>query len=274
MSSAQQYRTGYAIERENIEQLTDEGQPMAMMLQAAREASVPPINPHARLLDVLAIRNQGNVGACQGFALAVLTEICLFLLTSRIYRLSAMAAYIWSQVEDGLIREGDVGSTLSGGNRTIRKGICLESVWPYTGRYSSTIPAGAESQRLFNLISSKPIETVEQAKEWNDSGWPIQTGIGWPMDQMDRPIVNDYRPSSRDGGHSTLVWGKDRATGFPRNYNSWGQWQDQGTQLWSWNALDQMIKWRGPRGERNVFIAYRPDFNQQYPTPDPVVTNG
>lgn len=270
--SSEEYRLGYAIERENHEQLWDDGEPIEQMMRAVKESSIPPFNPRSYTLDVFKIRNQGSVGACQGFALASCLEVCLYQLTGRIYRMSAMGAYIWSQQEDGLLREGDVGSTLSGGNKAAKKGLCLESIWPYTGQYSRNIPSGAEQARIFNLVASQPITDVAKAKEWMESGWPVQTGITWADSDMNKPVVDTYYGPARSGGHSTFLWGIDPVNGMAINHNSWGQWQKNGTQLWSWNALDAMIRWRGSRGERNTFIAYRPDFSQQYPTPDVAVS--
>ena len=247
---------GYRYDLERRNQLEIDGHEPEQLLKAFR-ATFPPTNPEANPLGVFDILNQGNVGSCQGHALAGIFSICYFLATGRREHFSRACGYYIAQRYDGI--NGDNGSTLSGGNKVATEhGMCLEKDWPYTGRYEPREPTGLNY--LYKLKRSKPLRTLELVKEWRDAGLPIQTGMSWG-NAADREVVDNWSPGG--GGHSTVFWQRTPG-GNTRMLNSWGSWMADGMNEWSDNAITQLL-----RHSWTELIGYAPD-EMSFPIPDPI----
>lgn len=221
------------------------------------------------------IQSQGNIGACQGNALADCTEYCYWLEYGPEIQLSRFWAYIISQEADGI--SGDSGSTLEGGGRAAAaRGICLEESFPYPSNYSSGLAFyRANKDKLkdeaarFKLKGEVPIATWADAvtflKTWSGV---IQTGLMWGSSCDVAWEQKSYTPGS--GGHSTTICGYLKVEGWPDGIgllhkNSWGTgWGREGWTLIHKNAIDSMLKARN-----NLFVGRaRPESPQPQPKPD------
>lgn len=231
------HRLGYAVGSEDRGYLNSAGLDPRLMLKAAREFK-PSLNVNTHPMVLFDPLNQGNQGACQGHALAMMFTICYFLLTGRVEMFSRAAAYYWSQQEDGI--RGDRGSTLSGGRKVAAKGLPLESEWRYPSRYDPREPAGIQNRRRFKLVASKPTQDIEQIREALDLGLPVQDGIIWDA-SVSRTLSTDYRGSG-GGGHSTTLWTKKDDD--YRRINSWGMWDGDGCNENTPRSLKQQVEHR------------------------------
>jgi hypothetical protein len=159
----------------------------------------------------LRVENQGQQGACQGFALSSAAEVCFYTATGgKIEQFSPQWAYIESQRFDGLIGK-DQGSTLNGGLKVATTlGMCRESLWKYTGQYVTTPPAGRAGCLAdaagFKLERGIRLRSAQQVKDWIAGG----VGAAWCG-----------RRADWNGGHSTLFCELDEEGNFPE-LNSWG----------------------------------------------------
>ena len=251
---------GYAIEQEDRESLDRHGEEPLKLLATFKE-ELSPQNPDADPLGVVNILNQGSIGSCQGQSLAKMFQVCFFLKTGRVFNFSAMCGYVVAQKYDGLINRGDVGSTLSGGQRVATEnGMCLESDWPYPSRYSNQIVA---SSFPFRLKSAKPTNNPDMILEALAAGLPVQTGMAWNS-ELEQERVTNYTGRGARGGHATTLWlRKDNQI---CHINSWGNWNGDGCSTWTEEALRQIVSYRG-----NTFVIYAPD-GIEYPELPPVET--
>ena len=146
---------GYAFEKEDHDYLNSHGEDPKLLMKRFSD-SFPSFNTDANPTDILKIKNQGNVGACQGFSLSTIFQICYFLATGREEIFSAMAGYILSQRYDNLLGK-DVGSTLSAGEQVATEhGLCLDVDWKFPGRYDTTIPEGIQYPFKLCLLYTSP----------------------------------------------------------------------------------------------------------------------
>jgi len=204
--------------------------------------------------------NEVAVHNCQGTAIADCTEYAYYLKYGPDIQLSWFYAYVTSQEEDNI--SGDQGSTLDGGGRAAsRRGICLESSFPYPSGYSSglsfyrsnkaKLDAEAASYKLKGEV---PIASWKDALNFLQSrSGAIQTGLMWGS-SMDRGFeIESYSPGS--GGHSTAFVGYLKRQGWEDGVgllmrNSWGlSWGKGGYAIVRKTAFDQMLK-----GQWNLFV--------------------
>lgn len=166
----------------------------------------------------LRVENQWQQGACQGFALSTVAEVCHYTATEgKIKQFSPQWAYIESQRYDGLIGR-DQGSTLSGGLKVaMNLGFCSEDLWPYPGTYQTKPPKGREACLAdaagFKVRKGIRLRNAQQVKDWIAGGvggcW-CGRRIGW------------------GGGHATTFVELDEKGNFPE-LNSWGtRWGNRG----------------------------------------------
>lgn len=146
-------------------------------------------------------------------------------------QLNRMYAYLTSQKIDGL--RGDVGSTIDGGAKASQDyGECLESLWPYTGRYGgfSSIPAECFTDGKTRVLRTfQTLRSYDQVLRWLVHGMGgIVIGIGWnrTCEPDSRGVISSYR--SGGGGHALalLDWNKKFQDSSKRPcvemFNSWG----------------------------------------------------
>lgn len=191
------------------------------------------------------VENQGNMGSCQGHALTSCVELAYHFESGKIIQLSRMFAYVMSQRKDGI--RGDSGSTISGGAKcATQDGICLETTYPYPGRYTTNIPQAAiDEAKEYKIRSVSRVKTYDDVFEFLASGaGGINIGIMWTVGDVH--VVETYRPG-RTGGHALCLGGyTERKDSQGRNYiimfNSWGRgWGNNGSCEVSPNAIQQML---------------------------------
>ena len=249
---------GWAADKENYQLLEDTGVESSLVLKRYLD-SFPKFDTTANPLGVLKVFDQGQIGSCQGNALAQVFSICYFLATGRHETFSRAAGYYLAQKKDGI--RGDQGSTLSGGQWVATQhGMCLDSDWPYVPRYNPAMPASAKDKFLFRLQTTKPFRDVQSMLDWLEQGLPIQTGIMWNA-SCDQEVVDSYSLRG-GGGHSTVFWQK-KPNGNCININSWGaRWSGDGCHEWTPESIARTLqnKW-------TVYIGYAPD-GMSFPKPE------
>lgn len=251
------HRLGYAIANEQKPLMMANGLDPRKMLRLA-EDNKPKLNVNVHPTTLFEPLNQGNQGACQGHALAMMFVICYWLMTGRIVSFSRAAAYYLSQRKDGI--RGDQGSTLSGGQWVATEhGLCLEHEWKYPASYDPREPPGITYR--FKLVASQPTQDWELIQEALDLGLPVQDGIMW-NNEVSRTLVTNYTGSGAGGGHSTTLWTKSNEN--YRRINSWGLWDGDGCNENTPKALKQQVEHRN-----SSHVIYAPE-GMIYPELEPV----
>jgi len=264
MSDLKRGVLGYRIDLENRDELRNSGYEPTVLLRACKD-QLPKRNHIGKAFPLLKLLNQGNQGACQGHALALIFSICFYLMSGRVKNFSRAAAYYLSQKLDGI--SGDHGSTLSAGKKVAASGLCLEEDWPYPLRYDPLRPASATVDKfVYKLKTTKAFPKTEAGlqlmMEWLREGLPVQIGVFWNQ-SCDREVVTNYTWSNRDGGHSTVFWLFANENEVHNN-NSWGLWNQDGIHSWTLAAVRQAFFC-----ESNDFIGYAPD-GIEVPDLDPI----
>lgn len=226
---------------------------------------------HSFIADGIGVHN------CQGCSLTECAEYCYPIATGgKVVQLSMMYAYLRSQQMDGI--NGDRGSTLSGGTKAAREGICTNEVGPYPGRYpgwgwiTDTMKKDAEKYRLKSVVR---ITDSDNAKQFIGSGIGIiHIGIGWggSMSPDSNGCIRSYRGGG-GGGHAVVYCGylPDDLVGqrSSKGYwfllkNSWGsRWGKSGYAYCDPAVIDQQIRSGG------TFVG-RSDMETPTPRPLPV----
>jgi C1A family cysteine protease len=202
----------------------------------------------------LKVENQGAIGSCQGASLTNCMEFCYGISTGKFLELSKMHAYLKSQRFDGIV--GDRGSTLSGGTKAARAGVCREAIAPYPRAYpgaSWVTPAMEEDGKNYILRSHTNINNSLEAKEFIASGKGlVQAGTMWgnEMTPDSRGVIKSFSGRS-GGGHAWVLLGyvpdEDVGSSHRDGYyfvlrNTWGNWGDKGDAYVPPSVLDQMIR--------------------------------
>lgn len=238
---------GYAIEKENVPSLMDNGHDPEIMLMSLK-AAYPEFNPYAPPYSIL--KSQGSQGSCQGHSLAQAAQINLFQKTGFQLVFSRACAYYESQRFDRI--NGDRGSTLSGGQKAAAAGLMLETDWPYPIQYSNARPANFATANKLKFTSSTPIDDPDLIFELIKAGAVIQTGVMW-TDSFERPICDTYSTLGGRGGHSCYLNGLHKDTEHIIHHNSWGpNWQNKGRNLWTLDFLKRVMQ----NDNNSVFVAY------------------
>lgn len=225
----------------------------------------------------LKVENQYQQGSCQGQALTECAEYSWGIESGKVIQLSRQYAYIRSQIFDNI--NGDRGSTLSGGTKCAKEGICLESVGPYQGnRYPGwnwITSEMKENAKNYQMKSHTYIKQEEEVKSYIGSGLGIvQIGISWggSMNPDSRGCIRSFGGGS--GGHSVVFCGyvpdSDVGISSSKGYwyllkNSWGAWGPlKGFAYVDPRAVSQMLSHRW-----TVMIG-RSDMDAPSPRPIPV----
>lgn len=204
----------------------------------------------------LQVENQGQIGSCQGQSLTECAEYCFAIVNPNdVVQLSRMYAYITSQMENNI--QTDSGSTLEGGTRAAKKGLCLESIGPYPGSYPGwrwVTQAMRDNAKNYRLQSVTEIKSAEHAKQFIGSGVGIvQIGIPWgnEMTPDSRGCIRSFTGRG-GGGHAVVFAGyvSDDDVGVQSSEgwwlllkNSWGsRWGVNGYAYVDPRACDQMLR--------------------------------
>lgn len=244
MSEMDYRKFGYLHGEDDFDFIDSQLDPELVLRRA--KASYPDFNAYAS--PWLDWQDQGNQGSCQGHSLSHAFQVCAVQEYGTQLIFSRAAAYYLSQKYDNI--SGDRGSTLAGGQKAAASGICLETEWPYPSRYDNRQPASANGKLNFKMPGSKRITDAGLAFDLLAAGCSIATGVAWNSD-FEKPICDKYG-NRRGGGHSTLLYGLDEATGHAVHHNSWKNWQGNGRNLWSKRFLDAIMK----KDRYAVFICY------------------
>jgi hypothetical protein len=245
---------GYLIELEDRAGLQATQTEPKMMNFSDLPVSVDPRKSSLYANGWMASVSQLSIGACQGNALAACMEYCYPLVSGdKIEEFSRMHAYIASQIHDGI--RGDSGSTLSGGTKAGREGICRESVGPYPSRYPGwgyITQAMKDDGKNYQIKSHSILKSADDVKQYIGSGIGIvQIGIAWnsTMTPDANGCIRSWRPGG--GGHSVVIAGyaPDSEIGVQSSsgywfllLNSWGRsWGKNGWAYVDPRAVNQMI---------------------------------
>ncbi|HBN78034.1 MAG TPA: hypothetical protein DD473_19935 [Planctomycetaceae bacterium] len=186
------------------------------------------------------VKDQGQVGACSGFSRSYCMEALSNGIGGQGISFSPMFSYLTGQKTDNLLGS-DTGATISGGIKASRQyGNCPDHLFPFPGRYTSTIPEACwEPAEQHQLLAHTPVNSAEECRLAIGSGYPIYLGILWDQ-SMDKPVLDTYRVRNNGGGHAICL------LGYEGDYfymlNSWSdRWGDRGWAKWHVRAVESMI---------------------------------
>jgi C1A family cysteine protease len=185
------------------------------------------------------VKDQGQLGSCSGFSRSSLEERLNFIVTGQKGpALSAMFAYLTNQQECDCFG-ADNGATIAGSVQAATKeGICEDTLFPYNGRYTTTIPDQASAEgKLHPVKSHSVIADYQSAMQYLGTAGVIQIGVpvGSGFQNCSGPLTaqavqrDSHNP---EGGHALAVIGylKPATIGVPNGdgrawllgQNSWG----------------------------------------------------
>lgn len=200
--------------------------------------------------DWLLTEDQLQVGSCQGQMLSTVAEMAIKAATGQVVQLSAMWAYLQSQKIDRI--RGDNGSTLSGGSEAAQTvGLCLQTLFPYPGYYTTITPAGcAADAATRKLRMSQALPDYEAVAKWLRHGiGGVGIGIGW--NRYCEPDVNGcvLKYASGGGGHAIALvdWNGKFKDEYKRPFielkNSWSRrWGVNGSAFIHPQVIDYWCK--------------------------------
>lgn len=216
----------------------------------------------------LQVENQGQIRSCQGQSLTECLEYCYAIVNpGSVMQFSRMYAYLTSQMESNIT--GDSGSTLEGGTRAAKKGICREEIAKYPGGYPGwnwVTQSMRDDAAKYRLQSVVEIKSAEHAKQFLGSGIGIvQLGISWngSMNPDSRGCIRSFSGGG-GGGHAICFAGyvPDADVGQQSSAgwwlllkNSWGKnWGDNGYAYVDPRACDQMLshQWTSMYGRSDL----------------------
>ena len=239
--------SGYPIELEDREYLNSlQGESPVLAMRGTYQE----VRLDAR--QILTVENQGPVGSCAGHSLSSILEWIYAIATGgeRVQLSRAMAYFETQRQFDGI--RSDQGSTIGGGVKLAKKGICRESLWIYPGKYDnrrpsdwSAIEKDAENYKISTEIRMTSYEGVRTFLGAGLGG--VHSGWNW-NETMEKPVVETFQPRSRDGGHSeAVICLSTRVDSQGRPYvfvlGSWGTgFANKGWQEFSPTAVEQMLR--------------------------------
>ena len=205
--------------------------------RALRLASVPPATDLRNLCGP--VRDQGQEGACSGFATAAFRETFYVAKTGNPLKdyLAPAYLYAWTRIEDGTF-PNDTGASLATEFSVLQqRGVCPESYLPYTTHPDEgpNPPAdtAAEPYRLDRPLQvdwSDPqvVKSVLASQRTVAIGFRVYESFEHPGPNGVVPIPN---PDVENllGGHAVLVCGYNDQQGYWIVRNQWNQtWGDNG----------------------------------------------
>lgn len=183
------------------------------------------------------VANGIGVHNCAGHARSTVMEYINWIDTrGQVIQLSRMYAYLTAQMESGI--SGDQGATISGAMQAAkRRGCCLETTFPYPGRYTPTIPQAAHAEAKDHKLKNHAVlRDYSQCFNFLASGvGGIEIGIPWTSTLANnRTGVIESAGGQTYGGHALAIIGytkrKDRqGRQYLLMFNSHGrQWAANG----------------------------------------------
>lgn len=183
------------------------------------------------------VRDQGQEGACVGFATAVgVREFQEKKEHNRYIVLSPRFLYEEARKIDGF-PDDEAGTSCLAAMKVLKeKGVCEEEFWPYSvehpGRPKPGVEENAKQYRIKGYAKLDSLETMKRSLIVNGPfliGVPVynnwRTQAVWETGKVPMPPENE----SPVGGHALCVVGYDDDTQLFKFKNSWGpDWGDEG----------------------------------------------
>ncbi len=214
-----------------------------------------PIVPRVYSMTTFAIRDQGSLGSCTGFAGAEVVEILFYTKTNKFVRFSPLFVYYCERVLiNKKVVASDGGSSV--GNVPIslqRYGVCLETSYVYSGfvnsiAYKTAPSVSAMSEGLKYKVTtsgSVSIGDIESAKYLLRSKTPLVLGFNvydnsnYSVFERMTILNYTYNPLSTNGSvlsnlkllgmHAVVIVGYDDVKGAFICQNSFGaSWGNKG----------------------------------------------
>jgi C1A family cysteine protease len=240
----------YGLIRNESEQTFKAANPFSLSDEQLPPVDVKTLPDSLGVADWMQIEDQQQLGACQGHARTSAEELAIYRETNgEIVQLNRMFAYVTSQMMDNL-QGRDQGSTIDGGAKASQRyGSCLESIQPYTGKYTTRFSqecyTDGESRKL---RAFKALQSYDQVLRWLVHGiGGIVIGIGWNASCEPDADGRITRYRSGGGGHALalLDWTKRFNPVNPDicMANSWSQrWGKNGWGYLSPSVVDYMCE--------------------------------
>ncbi|MBS7646162.1 C1 family peptidase [Candidatus Bathyarchaeota archaeon] len=197
------------------------------------------------------ILDQGNEGACVGFAGAALKnwyEIAQKDYPAKEQGLSPRCIYNLARALEGRLNEE--GAYLRDALKGLQTfGTCTEAYWPYRPWVDSGVDPRwkipVEKAEPWRIRSYVRLETVDEVLQALASGLPVYAGVPWCSNWMSTDASGKLpRGDMRIvGGHAILFLGYDLKEGRLLLQNSWGKgWGARGC---AWMIIDDLKKLHG-----------------------------
>ena len=182
------------------------------------------------------VENQKAQGACAGHGCTSVCEQCEYLVTGTVVQLCRQFSYITGQKADNLDGR-DQGATISGVVKAAKNhGHCLESLWPYTGKYNTNIPRAcyesAENHRIEHHAVLRSYDEILAFLKAGEGG--VEIGVPWTSGLANNTSGRVTRSNSGGrnlGGHALafLGWDKSGALWMVNSHSE--RWGDNGYAL-------------------------------------------
>lgn len=195
----------------------------------------PYIDPPA----ILNIRDQGNEGACTGFALAAAIDYIKRSSGKPKYKASARMLYEMAKRHDEWPKENYDGSSLRGAIYGWKNsGVCTEELWPYTNKANSknnyfTIKRAKEAREhtIGAYYRIRPVLADFHAAIGEIGVIVVSAKIHKNWDTPVKGIIAYDNEIEYTGGHAFVIVGYNDKGFWIQN--SWGaQWGKDGIALW------------------------------------------
>lgn len=193
--------------------------------------------------------NQGPVSSCYGHASSTVGEHCNYIQTGGSKaQFSRMYCYLTGQQEAGLFGS-DQGCFIDAGVRALKKrGFCLETTFPYPGRYVTSIPQAAFDEGSSHKIQSHTvISSLDELIQFNGRGiGGVIGGIPWYGSFANaRDGLIDSLGGGMFGWHAVAFIGYDSSK-RPRLFNSHGTgWGEGGSAVIARDVMEALFRIQG-----------------------------
>lgn len=229
---------GWAYEQEDIGYLRNKAAPYRVYGTAGDVA--PSFDPRT----ILRVEDQGPMSSCTGHGGSSCLEACIYIDTAgtkRDVQMSRMFAYLTAQKQSGI--KGDSGATITGLVEGFKKvGCCLESTYPYPGRFTNRVtPEATAEAAQYQIVNHVYLTKYTDVWDWISRGMgPVVIGITW----YERLAQSQGLVETRDlggrslGGHCVFLWG-------------WSERVDSSGRKYLWLGNSHGVSW-GLRGWAEV----------------------
>lgn len=201
---------GYEIEREDHGRLAAADAPFDLSYRAAERRDFDPRSK-------MKLDNQGPRPSCVGHGLSHCLEALYLMATGGPTNLSREFAYLESQRRCGLYGQGNSGATISAAEEVAKDvGLPPESDMPYERSY----PAFAKRRDTrplsdlypksvpFKVERATTLQSYDGIRDWcGTNQGPVLLGMAWTVGRLNGREINDYKFSSRAGGHCIFAFG-------------------------------------------------------------------